>query len=98
VCFIIHKTTSELVTPIVDALGRRIYSMLFLWMFRWFIVPKPAVATDDIRDDNFTLRYGYPWVPDLTGTCIGTKFYSRVVPVPDPSFGRCRGCKPEASH
>jgi hypothetical protein len=39
-------------------------------------------------DDNFTRGYGYLWVPDSTSTDMGTKFYPRVVPIPDLRFGR----------
>jgi hypothetical protein len=59
VCLIVHKTTSELElmilttlyladekTPIVGVLGSEIYSVLFLWMFRWFphlCLPSPLM-------------------------------------------------------
>jgi hypothetical protein len=39
------------------------------------------------RDGNFTHGYGYPRVPDPTGMSMGTKFFPRVLPVPDPRFG-----------
>jgi hypothetical protein len=59
--FIVYKITSELEcvilttlyligskTPTVGAPGMGICSVLFLWMFRWFILRKLAVATGDI--------------------------------------------------
>jgi hypothetical protein len=39
------------------------------------------------KDGNFTCGYGYPRVLDLTGTCMGMKFYLWVVLIPDPTFG-----------
>jgi hypothetical protein len=64
VCFVVHNTISELErtilttlflpgqkTPIVGASGRGIYSVLFLWMFRWLLhqnTPSLPTATTDI--------------------------------------------------
>jgi hypothetical protein len=64
VCFVVHKTTSELKrtilttlfllvqkTPIVGVVGRGICSMLFLWMFWWLLhrnSPLPMATTQPV--------------------------------------------------
>jgi hypothetical protein len=52
------------------------------------------------RDDNFTRGYRYPWVSYPMGTGMGTKFYPRVVHVPDLRFGRYahKYCLPPAGN
>jgi hypothetical protein len=42
-------------------------------------------GTSTNKDGNFTHGYGYPWVPYLHGSGMGTLLYPRVVPIPYPS-------------
>jgi hypothetical protein len=52
VFFIVRKTASKLERAILTTLylagAKRTNCVLFLYTFRWFILPKPNVATGDI--------------------------------------------------
>jgi hypothetical protein len=45
-------------TPIVGAPGRGICSVLFLYTFRWFILPELTIATGDIYQFSAKLTQG----------------------------------------